>query len=83
MPTKKIKKEIKKEIKKSYWLVFGNDHGNREDCNVFYSSLVLASNKENAIKAVCSDDSSDDSCSSDDNLEPRWGAIKMKLIEAD
>lgn len=35
-----------------YWLVFYDDRGNREDCSVFYSHLVLAKSRPEAINKV-------------------------------
>lgn len=46
-------KEIKQKIDgtKKYWLCFGiSDDGHREDANTYYSHLVLASSKEEAIE---------------------------------
>jgi hypothetical protein len=35
---------------KNIWLVFGKDEGNRDDCNVYYSWLVIAKDKKTALK---------------------------------
>ena len=36
----------------SFWLVFLDDRGDREDCNVFYSDLVVAPTGRGAIIAA-------------------------------
>lgn len=44
-----------------YWLVFHNDQGNREDCNLFYTDLIYCETKEEAISiaALINDTSTD------------------------
>uniref|UniRef100_A0A6C0C6F1 Uncharacterized protein n=1 Tax=viral metagenome TaxID=1070528 RepID=A0A6C0C6F1_9ZZZZ len=53
----KNKNKKKKEVpKKSYWLVYTDENGDREDCNVFYSYLVKARTEHEAL-VICAVDS--------------------------
>ncbi len=60
---------------KKYWLVFDKDHGNREDCNVYYSSLVHCRTKEEALIIVAID--------KDRPGTKKLDAIEMKLKTID
>ena len=60
-----------KKGKKRYWLVYYADNdGNREECNLFYSSLVYCYTKEEALLIISVDEDIDIN---------KIDAVRMKL----
>ena len=58
----------------NYYLVFYSDNGNREDCNVYYSNLVIADDEDDAIDKYIS------SCRHKPDRD-RLEALEMKPIK--
>ena len=52
----KSKDESNDKSKNYYWLVYGDDRGNREDCSVFYCDLVIAKTAIHAIDTIACGD---------------------------
>ena len=63
-----------------YWLIFHADRGNREDCNVFYSSLVICDTKKEAIDIYVK--STNYEYDSEDEEEEPFDAIELKPLTA-
>ena len=74
-----------KKSKLSYWLVFTADTGNNEDCSVYYSDLVKASSKGNAIQIIMDregiSENINEDCESDESPQPLYEAKKMRVIK--
>ena len=47
--SKEEKFELNNPDSLKYYLIFYDDHGNREDCSTYYSHLVIAKNSKEAI----------------------------------
>lgn len=72
--TKNYNDDLDEPKEESYWLVFYDDHGNREDCSVFYSWLTKATCRPDAIAKMRNK-------TGDDAHEfERYDAIRINLI---
>jgi hypothetical protein len=58
-----------KDDEKKYWLCFECDDDNREGCNTYYSSLVFAATKEEAIKIYVKHEHYDDIYDDNDDID--------------